>query len=84
MERTLLDSLSADDNQGQNNTSPSPQRVEIAIISIVSDLETIMEEDMTTATTRFPWKLVVPKKAQVPITSGPNQSDKMSTKSAGG
>ena len=38
MARKLLDSLSADDNQGQNDTPSSPQGVEAAILSIASDL----------------------------------------------
>ena len=52
MARTLVDSLSADDNQGRKDTLPSPQVVEVVIISIASDLQTILEEAMTTATTR--------------------------------
>ena len=66
MARTLLDSLSRDNNQGQHDTSLIPQGVEATILSIASDLETILGEAMTTATTKFPQKPVAPKKGTLP------------------
>ena len=67
MAHTLLESLSDDDNQGQNNRPPPcPQGVEVAILSIASDLQTILEEAMRTATTIFPQKPAAPKKGTLP------------------
>ena len=84
MVRTLLDSLSINDNQGQKATPPSPQRGEATILSIASDLQIILGEVMVTATAIFPQKLAAPKRVHFPIISGPNLSDMMSIKSAGG
>ena len=53
MARTLLDLLSIDNNQGQHDTSLTPQGVEADILSMASDLQTILGEAMTTAATIF-------------------------------
>jgi hypothetical protein len=84
MARTLLESLLVDDNQEQQDTTQSPQGVEVDIISIASDLHIIMEEAMTAAKAIFPQKSVAPKRTHFPMTSGPNLSDMMLIKSASG
>jgi hypothetical protein len=56
MARTILDSLSIDNNQGQHDTSPTPQGAEAAILSKAFDLQTIMGEAMKTATSIFKQK----------------------------
>jgi len=66
MARTLLGYLSLDDNQGQHNTLPSPKGVEAAILSIASDLQTILGEAMPTATAISPQKQAAPKKNTLP------------------
>jgi hypothetical protein len=48
------------------DTPPSPQEVEAAILSIGSDLQTIMGEAMPTATTFFTRKPAAPKKGTLP------------------
>jgi hypothetical protein len=63
---TLLDSLSVDDNQGQHDTLPSPQEIKAAIISIASDLHTILREGTTTAIDIFLHKPATPKKGTLP------------------
>jgi len=66
MSNTLLDSLSIIDMDSQVETHPSPQRVELAILSIASDLQSIMEVVMTTAKAILPQKSAAPKKGTLP------------------
>ena len=66
MARMLLDSLSTDDNQEQKDTPPSPHGKEAAILSVASNLQIILGEAMTTATTIFPQKPAAPKKGPLP------------------
>jgi len=66
MARTLLDFLSVDNNQGQQDTSTTSQGVEAAILSIASDLKGILGEAMTSATAIFPQKPAAPKNGILP------------------
>ena len=66
MARRLLDSLSSKDIQGHHDASLSLQAVEASILSIASDLKTILGEAMATATTIFPQKPVAPNKGTLP------------------
>ncbi len=53
MARTLLDTLSDNDIQGKNIAPPNRQEVEDAILSIASELKTILGEAMSITITIF-------------------------------